>query len=133
MKNHFIGFEEDIPYVATSVSGVKTFLAAMKKYSPATLTNPNYTEATIQNWIAGLLLAKAVEAGNAGKNGPITSAEIYKGLYSLHNETLGGMAPPLTFKKGSPTRVHCWFWIKAVGDKFTTPYGLKPFCSNPPS
>ncbi len=131
LKNHFIGFEEDIPYFATSVPGVKTYLDAMKKYEPATLKSPNYAEPTIQNWIAGLLLAKAVQAVNAGKNGPITATDIYNGLYSFHGQDLGGMAPPLTYTKGQANPIHCWFWIKAQGNKFTTPYGLKPACGKP--
>ena len=131
-QNHFLGAEDDIPYFDTAVPGVKTFVNAMKKYYPATLTNSNYTDGTIQNWITGLVLAQAVKAANAGSSGPITTAEIYKGLYTFHNQTLNGMAPPLTYKKGVPNPVHCWFWIKAQGSKFTTPYGLKPDCVTPP-
>jgi branched-chain amino acid transport system substrate-binding protein len=131
-KNRFIGAEDDVPYFATSVPGVRTFVAAVKKYQPATLTNPNYTDGTIQNWISGLVLAKAVQAANAGSGGPITSAEVYKGLYTFHGQTLGGMTPPLTYKKGVPHLVHCWFWIGTKNGKFTTPYGLQPTCVAPP-
>jgi len=131
-QNHFLGAEDDVPYFDTAVPGVKTFVNAMKKYYPATLTNSNYTDGTIQNWITGLVQAQAVKAANAGSSSPITTAEIYKGLYTFHNQTLNGMAPPLTYKKGVPNPVHCWFWIKAQGSKFTTPYGLKPDCVTPP-
>ncbi len=130
-KTGFIGFEEDVPYFATSVPGVKTYVGAMQKYSPATLTNSNYSESVIQNWISGLLLAKAVQVAGASSSSAVTSATVYKGLYALHGETLGGMTPPLTFKKGSPTKIHCWFWIKAVNGKFATPYGLNPTCATP--
>jgi branched-chain amino acid transport system substrate-binding protein len=131
-ENHFLGAEDDIPYFDTAIPGVKLFVNEMKKYYPSVLTNPNYTDGTIQNWITGLVLAQAVKASNAGSTGPITPAEIYKGLYTFHDQTLGGMAPPLTYKKGQPNPVHCWFWIKAQNGKFTTPYGLQPNCVNPP-
>lgn len=133
LKNGFIGFEEDVPYFATSIPGVKTYVNAMQKYQPSTLTNTNYSEGVIQNWISGALLARALQAGGAKSSVPVTSATVYKGLYALHAETLGGMTPPLTYKKGSPTTVHCWFWIKAVGGKFATPYGLSPVCGKPVS
>ena len=64
-------------------------------------------------------------------NGPITTAQIKKGLYSLHGATLGGLTPPLTFTKGSPTPIDCWFWVGISHGKFTTPYGLKPVCAKP--
>jgi branched-chain amino acid transport system substrate-binding protein len=133
LKTGFIGFEEDIPYFATSIPGVKTYVTAMKKYAPATLTNSNYSEGVIQNWISGLLMAKAIESAGATSGKAVTPATVYKGLYALHDETLGGMTPSLTFKKGQPTQVHCWFWIKAVNGKFTTPYGLTPACGTPVS
>lgn len=132
-KNKFIGFVEDIPFFATSVPGVKTYIDAMKKYQPSTLTNPNYSEVTIQNWISGLLLAAAVKGAGATASTDVTPATVLKGLYSLHGETLGGMAPPLTYKKGSPTLIHCWFWLKAANGKFTTPYGTTPACGTPVS
>ena len=59
-------------------------------------------------------------------SGPVTSAEILKGLYALHGATLGGMAPPLTFHKGKPSPVDCWYWIRIQHGKFTTPYGTAP-------
>ena len=108
--------------------------AAFKKYANAqTLKNPNYNEQAVQNWVSGLILAEAVKKANAGKSGAITSADVYKGLYAMHNDTLGGMAPPLTFKKGQPNPVHCWFWIRIQNHKFTTPYGTAPVCKAPVS
>ena len=132
IENKFIGSEPDIPFFS-QIAPVKTMNAAFKKYANAqTLANPNYNEEAVQNWVSGLLLTDAVKASNAGSNGAITSAQIYKGLYSLHGDTLDGMAPPLTFKKGQPNPVHCWFWIRIQNNKFTTPYGTGPVCKAPP-
>ena len=132
IANKFIGSEPDIPFFST-IAPVKTMNAAFKKYAYAqTLKNPNYNETAVQNWVSGLIVAEAVKKANAGKSGAITSADIYKGLYAMHNDTLGGMAPPLTFKKGQPNPVHCWFWIRIQNHKFTTPYGTAPVCKAPP-
>ena len=47
-------------------------------------------------WAAGKLLEKAAERFSAHP----TAAEVLEGLYALHNETLGGRLPPLTFARG---------------------------------
>jgi branched-chain amino acid transport system substrate-binding protein len=131
IENKFIGSEPDIPFFS-KIAPVKTMNAALKKYANAkTLGNPNYNEEAVQNWVSGLLLADAVKKSNAGSKGPITPAQIYKGLYAMHGDTLNGMAPPLTFKQGQPNPVHCWFWIRIQNNKFTTPYGTAPVCKAP--
>lgn len=130
LNNHFIGSQPDIPFTNTTLPAMKTYNAALKKYAAAaTINNPNYNEESTQNWISGLMLAKAVQNVNAGSNGPITAQQIFNGLYAFHDETLGGMTPLLNFHKGVPNLVDCWFWIKVQGGKFTTPYGLAPACS----
>ena len=50
-----------------------------------------------------------------------------KGLYALHGETLGGLAPPLTFQHGKHS-VNCWFVMGIKGGAFTTPNGLRTDC-----
>jgi branched-chain amino acid transport system substrate-binding protein len=132
IEDKFIGSEPDIPFFS-KIAPAKTMTAAFKKYANAqTLGNPNYNEEAVQNWVSGLMLADAVKKSNAGSNGPITPAQIYKGLYAMHGDTLDGMAPPLTFKRGQPNPVHCWFWIRIQNHKFTTPYGTVPVCKAPP-
>jgi len=132
IENHFIGAETDLPFFVDTTPASKTMIAALKKYEPSTYNSPNYGEETTQFWVTGLLFDAAAKAGKAGVNGPVTSAEIYKGLYSLHNETLDGMAPPLNYKKGVPNPVNCWYWVSIKDGKFTTPYGIKPVCVTPP-
>jgi branched-chain amino acid transport system substrate-binding protein len=53
---------------------------------------------------------------------------VEKGLYALHNQTLGGLAPPLNYAAGKANPVNCYFIFKATNGKFGTPYGVKPFC-----
>jgi branched-chain amino acid transport system substrate-binding protein len=127
-----IGYETDIPYFLTTTPGMKLYLKAIKKYAPQILKSPNYGEEAVAMYVSGLLFGKAVLVGNAGKKGFVTTSEIYKGLYSIHHDTLGGMAPPLTFTAGKPSPVDCWYWIGIHNHKFTTPYGTAPFCKSPP-
>jgi branched-chain amino acid transport system substrate-binding protein len=128
-----IGFETDVPYWVTNTPATEKYQKLMKKYEASDLADPNYNELTVGNYVAGLIFETALKAGMAGKSGPVTTSDIYDGLYSsFHGNTLGGMAPPLTYKKGQATPVDCWYWIAVKNHKFTTPYGLQPYCQKPP-
>ena len=133
LSNHFIGSEPDLPFFSKSIPAAKLMNSILKKYANSTtLQSPNYNEEAVQLYLSGPLLADAVKASGAGGSKTITAKEILKGLYSLHNDTLGGMAPPLNFKKGQPNPVDCWYWIRIQNNAFTTPYGVKPVCVKPP-
>jgi branched-chain amino acid transport system substrate-binding protein len=127
-----IGYETDVPYFLTKTPGMKIYLKAIKKYAPQILKSQNYGEEAVAMYVSGLLFGKALAVGTQGKSGPVTTSEIYKGLYSIHHDTLGGMAPPLTFTAGKPSPVDCWYWIGIHNHKFTMPYGTAPFCKSPP-
>jgi branched-chain amino acid transport system substrate-binding protein len=124
-----ISAQPDLPWTAKSAPGIKQMDAAFNKYEPTLLTNPDFNELAVQAWVTGLLIQAAGKAGHLGVNGPPTAKELYAGLYALKNDTLGGIAPPLNFKKGQPNPINCWYWMKVSHGKFTTPYGLKATCS----
>jgi len=126
-KNGMISMQPDIPFFVKT-PGTDAMVAAFKKYEPAVLKNADYNEEVVESWASGLLFEAAAKAGKLGVHGAPTSTELYKGLYSLHDETLGGMAPPLTYTKGKPNPIDCWFWMRTKDGKFTDPYGLKPVC-----
>jgi branched-chain amino acid transport system substrate-binding protein len=128
LSNNLLAFEPQIPFNVTNTPATKAMVSAFKKYQPSLMSSPNYNGEVDEAWVSGLLLAAAVEAGNPGNT--ITSAEILKGLHSLHGDTLGGMAPPLTFHVGKPNVVDCWFWMTTSHGKFTEKYGLTPACSS---
>jgi branched-chain amino acid transport system substrate-binding protein len=131
LRTKFIGIEPDIPFFA-STPQVEQMNAILTKYAATqTLKSPNYSEESVENYVSGLILAEAVKNANAGTTGPITSAEIYNGLYQMRDDTLGGMSPPLTFVKGQPNPVHCFFWIGIQNGKFGTPYGTSATCAQP--
>ena len=128
LDQHFIGFEQDVPFFLTNTPGTKLMNDSLQKYAPSVLSSPNYGEENTQMWVSGLLFQEAAKKANAGKNGPITSAQIVTGLHLISNDTLGGMAPPLTFKANQPNPVHCWFWVTIQNHKFTAPNGATPIC-----
>jgi branched-chain amino acid transport system substrate-binding protein len=127
LENNLLAFEPQIPFNVTNTPATKEMVAAFKKYQPTLMSNPNYNGEVDEAWVSGLMLAKAVEDGNPGNT--VTSTEIQKGLHSFSGETLGGMAPPLTFTAGKPNLVDCWFWMTTSNGKFTEKYGLKPACA----
>lgn len=132
IDNHFIGSEPDIPFFADNTPAAKAMNATIKKYAKSTYDSPNYNEQATQMYLSGLLFADAAKAGKVGVKGAPTAAELLNGLYSLHADTLGGLAPPLTYHKGKATPIDCWYWIRVQNGKFTTPYGTKSVCVAPP-
>ena len=89
------------------------------------------TDAAI-DFDAALRENSAIVTGSCA-GGQTTEDEGFHGLYALKNDTLGGMSPPLNFKKGQPNPINCWYWMKVSHGKFTTPYGTSPTCKAPPA
>jgi branched-chain amino acid transport system substrate-binding protein len=126
LKSGLLAFEPQIPFNVDSTPATKTMIAAFKKYQPSLMSNPNYNGEVDEAWVSGLLLTQAVESGHPGAT--VTSKEILDGLHTFKGETLGGMAPPLTYKPGKNNTTDCWFWLGTKNGQFDEPYGLKPEC-----
>jgi branched-chain amino acid transport system substrate-binding protein len=122
------GYETGLPFFDTTAPAAKEMIANIKKTAPQILTNPNYNQDNVSMYASGVLFGQALQAGTAGKSGPVTTQEIYKGLYTIHDDTLGGLSPPLTFKPNQANPVDCWYWVGMSHGHFTTPDGLKPVC-----
>jgi branched-chain amino acid transport system substrate-binding protein len=122
------GYETGLPFFDTTAPAARKMIAAIKKTAPQILSNPNYNQDNVSMYASAVLFGQALQAGTAGKSGPVTTEEIYKGPYTIHNDTLGGLSPPLTFKPNQPNPVDCWYWIGMSHGHFTTPYGLTPVC-----
>jgi branched-chain amino acid transport system substrate-binding protein len=116
------------PFTDTSTPATQTFQAAIKKYDPSLQTSPSWGAAASAAWTSAQLFAAAAKAANMG-NSPST-AGIFKGLYALKNETLGGLSTPINYVKGANPNVknNCGFVMKVQDGKFVEPDGLKPFC-----
>jgi branched-chain amino acid transport system substrate-binding protein len=120
-----ITIQPDFPVFDTSTPAGRAFRSAMQKYAPGVLSAPSFGANEAEAWTAGLLFEAAAKAGRLG-SAP-TPAGVVKGLYALHGETLGGLAPPLTFRRGKHS-VNCWFVMGIKGGAVTTPNGLRTDC-----
>jgi branched-chain amino acid transport system substrate-binding protein len=99
----------DLPFWVKSPATHK-MNAALDKYYPGLRTNDQIFSQTSANaWPAGLLVGAGIRAGNLTASGTPSPAEITGGLESLHGDTLGGIAPPLTFAAGQPHSINCWY------------------------
>jgi branched-chain amino acid transport system substrate-binding protein len=110
----------------SSSPAVKEFQAAVQKYYPGLLASAGYTQDDFYAWTGGKLFEAAAKAANIGPTS--TPAEVETGLYSLKNETLGGIAPPLTYTKGKPFFTPCWFSAKIENGTLSSVNGNRPVC-----
>jgi branched-chain amino acid transport system substrate-binding protein len=125
-----IATEDNWPFFDTSIPAAKAMHDALNQYAPGILTNALFGETTVVEWTMGLLITAAAEAGKVGSTNPMTPAALFDGVYAVSGTTLGGMTPPLTFKKGQSNENTCWFWIGINSSgKFGMPYGTQPACA----
>ena len=116
------------PYDA-SLPATKQFQDAVNKYYPGMLTSSSFAYDAFYAWTAGKLFEAAAKAANLGPTS--TPADVKKGLYALKNETLGGLAPPLTFTPNKPFFGVCWFTHKAANGTLVSTSNNKPVCLPP--
>jgi branched-chain amino acid transport system substrate-binding protein len=91
---------------------------AVNKYYPGLETNAtSWTQIGAEGWASGLLLDVAVKGGGLTAHATPSASEILKGLNSIKGNTLGGMAPPLTFKAGQDHSINCWFTARVQNGK----------------
>jgi branched-chain amino acid transport system substrate-binding protein len=103
----------------------KDFRSALKKYADV----PTASQGVFQSvaWQAGEMFKRAVEL--SGTKGPPTSQDVFNGLYAFHNETLGGLTPPLNYSATDTMRQgKCFFLVAAKNGRYSAPNGLKPSC-----
>jgi branched-chain amino acid transport system substrate-binding protein len=114
------------PWMQSSTPAERDYQAAIKQYAP----NLTPAGANAQAWASGQLLLAAVNAlGSAAKSGPITPKLITQGLWKLKGETMGGLAPKLSFIQGKPAPlVTCTFFAQIVHSRWTAPDGDKLSC-----
>jgi branched-chain amino acid transport system substrate-binding protein len=77
-------------------------------------------------WTAGKLL----ETAAAHLPEPPTSAALLHGLWSIRDDTLGGLTHPLTFREGqtAPRRA-CWFTLLIRSGAWVSPDGYRLHCA----
>ncbi|HVX23722.1 MAG TPA: ABC transporter substrate-binding protein [Acidimicrobiales bacterium] len=125
MRNVFT----DFPWYAKANAAEKTYHQALAKYASNYASGITASASSTQGWVSGQLFAAAAKAAKFTQIANPTSADVLKGLYALKKETLGGLAPPLTFTKGKAAgSVSCFFIGGLKNGTFYTPFGSKSFC-----
>lgn len=116
----------NIPYFVTDNPGIQKMNAAEDKYYPGMRKPDAYNELPAQTW-AGLTLIETA-LSNAAPTKAVTASDVKSGLNSITNETLDGMAPPLTFTAGKPHSVSCWVTARVQNGKPQLVNGGKYTC-----
>jgi branched-chain amino acid transport system substrate-binding protein len=109
-----------------SLPAVKEFQDAVEKSYPGLLKSPGFAYDAYYPWTGGKLFEAAAKAANLTPSS--TPADVKKGLYALKAETLGGLAPPLTYTPGKPYFTPCWFSSKIQGGTMVSLNNNKPVC-----
>ncbi|MEA2170805.1 MAG: branched-chain amino acid transport system substrate-binding protein [Solirubrobacteraceae bacterium] len=109
-----------------SLPAVKELNDALAKYQSLTPDDAEYNYDVIGPWAGGKLFEAAAKAGNLDASS--TSDDIKKALYSLKNETLGGLTGPLNFVEGKPSFVPCYYSEQVSGGKLESLNGNKATC-----
>jgi hypothetical protein len=114
--NGNVDAQPDVPFFVHNAA-TDPMYTALEKYYPSQLTNPNFGEIVVENWADAILLQDAIGAVKLASTP--TAAEVTAGMYALpQGTTLGGLTPPLHFKKGKPTTNACFFYMGIKNGKF---------------
>jgi branched-chain amino acid transport system substrate-binding protein len=114
LLNGLFSTQSNFPWVDTSTPAQATYQTAMKTYAPSVAGSAT----TAAEWAAGMLAVAADQ--NLGATP--TSAEFLQGLWSIKNNDLGGLAPPLTFNAHAlPTPSQCYYQMILKNGQFSDP------------
>ncbi|MGH9035193.1 MAG: ABC transporter substrate-binding protein, partial [Acidimicrobiia bacterium] len=101
------------------------FQEAMKRYGKGLLPA---TAGHSGGWTAGKVFEKGVVAG--GTLGKVTRESVLAGLYTIKQDTLGGITGPLTFAAGQTAeRARCTSGVEIKGGKWRLMNDGKFICS----
>jgi branched-chain amino acid transport system substrate-binding protein len=114
------GYTGTLPWFVKNASTAE-FNQVMGSYLPSSVSPPYVFGA----WTG--LQEFAAAAAHVGATP--TTQDIYTGLYALDGSTLGGLTAPLTFKKGQPNQVNCFFVYEVKNGSYSTPEGTSPVCA----
>jgi len=110
------------PWFQGTNPSVTQYKDTMTRYSPG-----NAPTASGEN---GWASAKLFELAATRASDPTTSPGILDGLWSMKNESLGGLIPATTFTKDqNAPEVKCWTVVVITGGQFTAPDGGQMHCA----
>jgi branched-chain amino acid transport system substrate-binding protein len=100
--NGLLAGQTDFPWVDSYTPAQAAYQQAVKQYDPQLASSAT----TAAEWTAGMLAV----AASSDLTATPTSAEFLQGLWSIKDNDLGGLAPPLTFNANAPaTPSNCFF------------------------
>jgi branched-chain amino acid transport system substrate-binding protein len=109
------------PWMLTANPVVAQQAQVIDKYAPGLAVNAQ----TMQGWVAAQLFDDAV----ANIPDQTTSQAILDGLWTIHDDDLGGTTYPLTFVKGQDApKQYCGWLIEIVNGQFTSPGSSSKVC-----
>jgi branched-chain amino acid transport system substrate-binding protein len=102
LLNGLLSTQSNFPWTDNFTPAQATYQAAMKTYAPGLAGSAT----SAAEWTSGELAVAADQFLGATP----TSAQFLQGLWAIKNNTLGGLAPPLTFNAhGLPSQPSCYF------------------------
>ena len=108
------GVTNVFPWFQTGTPATDQFQAAIRAFGG----DQSWTVGHAMGWAGGKLLERAA----AALPEPPTSDAILEGLWSIRDDTLGGLTAPLTFVKNQPpSPSSCWFNLVLKNDGWTSP------------
>jgi branched-chain amino acid transport system substrate-binding protein len=110
------------PWAASDLPAEQVYDTAIRQYAPGIVVGAP----TAAAWVGGLVL----QAAGANLPASPTSADFLDGIFTIRNNTFGGLTPPVTFVRGGhgPFTPPCYYLIQAKGGKWVMPNGSKSVC-----
>ncbi len=116
------------PWMREDTPGQRAYHRALEAYAPGAVPDA----ASIAAWSAGKLFEAAIAAlGTEARDGAITRELVLKGLGLVRKETLGGLAPPITFSPGQARapEIRCVYYELLTTDGWIAPRASRPVCA----
>lgn len=116
------------PWTQTDAPGQRAYAAALTQYAPG--TEPDGVG--IATWAAATLLTTALQQiGPSARTEPIMTVQILEGLGRIKRETLGGLAPPITFspRQKSAPPLSCVYYMLLTPAGWTAPRANEYVCN----
>ena len=112
--NGMISSQATFPWMDGFTPAQALYQAAIKQYAPGLVGSG----ASSGEWTSGMLAVAASKYLGATP----TSAQFFQGLWTIKNDNLGGLSPPLTFNaNGNASPTSCYFLVTLQNGQFVDP------------
>jgi branched-chain amino acid transport system substrate-binding protein len=119
--NGMLASQASFPWMDSNTPAEAAYQEAARAYAPGIVGSG----ASSNEWTSGALAVAASKFLGANP----TSAQFFQGLWTIKNNDLGGLAPPLTFNaNGNASIATCYFAITMQNGRFVDPNHGKYIC-----